>query len=983
MSLRSQVARFTLAWLFLFATFAIAQATVISSVTVSSMVVENWRYGGTTAKLRVYASDTFDQSGNFVVASRRGSGQWYKQIDCTISGTSLTIPSFSVYVTTTSSVPTAVYTFVWVDSRGAERDVFRSEIAVPDSFGATITWSQLNTYNAGRPLPRNPTYLNSDQVAAMIATGGSSTAGGDLGGSYPNPTVAQARGLRETAGPTTLVMGTVGDGQFLSRSGNTIVGANSALASRTLTAGAGLTGGGDLSSDRSFAVGAGLGITVNADDVALTTPGSLSVSSSNSASGNHTHAITSSANPGAAASLLASQAGSPQLTLPDFLATGNLFVRDVSTGLTSPSTTVISPVSGNSIRSTSYTSGSDGWNVSAGGNADFNNIDVRGSIRSSVFLYNQLQATAGTVGVFKSACKLRSDATVPSSPSYGTTTINIDCVDQDGVSHAASQLFAVSDVLRLKDGLVGDTWFTVSSVSDQTSFWRYVATIRAGSNNVTYKTGAAVADYGQSGAGFIVQCADCANAPYLQMATHAATFSSADASGSLNITPQLRLGNLNGSYGLASDIFGFGTGQYGVSGKSWVVVDPTNGVRIGNNTTTKIQLDASGNASFTGSVTASAGSIGGWTINSTSLTNGEVKIAAGADFNNIAGTGEAWFGKGTSGIGSQYGMLLKGTTAAFANFAAGNSTVGASGRPYLGINDGTRYRVVLGELNTTVWDGVASNSMGMKVWDSSGNKLAEFSDVRNVISGWTIGTSKISSTGIDINSGASAGLAFGSTPPASATSGTGLWMDRTGLYGLSSGTQQAIFDAATGKITAGAGNVALSSDGIVIEAGASAINSINWVDTPDGDITHRSATVSLNRSGSPKNTTFDVAAGMIAAVDTDGFVTSTFSAANNANAGSRFRLTKYGTAHSTKPSQGFASLVATNGVLISTNVSDISTEPATSAILDLSTTTGAVLFPRLTSTQRDALTATNGMVIYNTTTDKLQVRAAGAWVDLH
>lgn len=51
-----------------------------------------------------------------------------------------------------------------------------------------------------------------------------------------------------------------------------------ALEGRTLTAGAGLTGGGDLSANRTFAVGAGTGITVNADDVALSntavTPGS-------------------------------------------------------------------------------------------------------------------------------------------------------------------------------------------------------------------------------------------------------------------------------------------------------------------------------------------------------------------------------------------------------------------------------------------------------------------------------------------------------------------------------------------------------------------------------------------------------------------------------------------------------------------------------------------------------------------------------------
>lgn len=37
----------------------------------------------------------------------------------------------------------------------------------------------------------------------------------------------------------------------------------------TLTAGAGLTGGGDISASRTFAVGAGTGITVNADDVAI------------------------------------------------------------------------------------------------------------------------------------------------------------------------------------------------------------------------------------------------------------------------------------------------------------------------------------------------------------------------------------------------------------------------------------------------------------------------------------------------------------------------------------------------------------------------------------------------------------------------------------------------------------------------------------------------------------------------------------------
>lgn len=76
----------------------------------------------------------------------------------------------------------------------------------------------------------------------------------------------------------------------------------------TLAAGNGLTGGGDISASRTFTVGAGNGITVNANDVALTTPGTCTVATGNSAAGNHTHAITSSSNPGANASILATDA---------------------------------------------------------------------------------------------------------------------------------------------------------------------------------------------------------------------------------------------------------------------------------------------------------------------------------------------------------------------------------------------------------------------------------------------------------------------------------------------------------------------------------------------------------------------------------------------------------------------------------------------------------------------------------------------------
>lgn len=56
--------------------------------------------------------------------------------------------------------------------------------------------------------------------------------------------------------------------------------------------------------------------------------------------------------------------------------------------------------------------------------------------------------------------------------------------------------------------------------------------------------------------------------------------------------------------------------------------------------------------------------------------------------------------------------------------------------------------------------------------------------------------------------------------------------------------------------------------------------------------------------------------------------------------------------------------------------------PAASALLDLTSTARALLLTRMTTTQRDALTAANGMVLYNTTTTRLEAYENGAWVDL-
>jgi len=51
--------------------------------------------------------------------------------------------------------------------------------------------------------------------------------------------------------------------------------------------------------------------------------------------------------------------------------------------------------------------------------------------------------------------------------------------------------------------------------------------------------------------------------------------------------------------------------------------------------------------------------------------------------------------------------------------------------------------------------------------------------------------------------------------------------------------------------------------------------------------------------------------------------------------------------------------------------------------LEVASTSKAILNSRMTTAERDALNAVNGMQIYNTTIDKFQGYAGGSWVDLH
>jgi hypothetical protein len=145
------------------------------------------------------------------------------------------------------------------------------------------------------------------------------------------------------------------------------------------------------------------------------------------------------------------------------------------------------------------------------------------------------------------------------------------------------------------------------------------------------------------------------------------------ASGTYNDwSPRWAIGNLNGLYGYVADTYG---AAFGVPTAAWVKIDPTNGIRIGHNVTTKISIDAVGNASFSGAITAASGTIGSFTIGTylytgtkTAFDDANTGVHVGSDGIGIKGA------SGTCTI-SAAGVLTAGNAVLTGSLSSGAGAV--------------------------------------------------------------------------------------------------------------------------------------------------------------------------------------------------------------------------------------------------------------------------------------------------------------------
>ena len=298
--------------------------------------------------------------------------------------------------------------------------------------------------------------------------------------------------------------------------------------------------------------------------------------------------MTSSANPGAAASLLASSAAgylqlvrlgiavapgyplhaqgtTPQLRLQqdagnyaDFGvgATGNLTLTPSGSSLLIPGT--------KTLASADWASQTTGWGIypesthGRSGYADFRYL-YADELHVKMFIADLEQALAGGQIIAKSVAILAADFTIPAKGSAATLRVE-DLPGTTAAVFVSGDWVRIRNISRSGGGLVvADAYGTVGSATlngdgTQSYTWTRPAgdTGSAAGGTVVLKGGLAI-DYGVSGNGYWeVTTLDPAGSPYAQVATW--------ATHPQNLTVRLRLGNLDGIAGIGAE-WGLWAGQ--------------------------------------------------------------------------------------------------------------------------------------------------------------------------------------------------------------------------------------------------------------------------------------------------------------------------------------------------------------------------------------------------------------------------------------
>jgi hypothetical protein len=182
-----------------------------------------------------------------------------------------------------------------------------------------------------------------------------------------------------------------------------------------------------------------------------------------------------------------------------------------------------------------------------------------------------------------------------------TTTLVADLTDSATTIHVKHNNLASGDRVVLESGGSLEWMAVTSSASGSAGNYSYTVTRNLdGSGANAWASGDAVMDSGASGDGYIdlysvsgLVPGDSAGPTIVGDVRTGTTWNA--------VAPRWAIGNLEGLYGYDSAIYG---AAFGDPSGAWLKIDATNGVRMGYDATTKISIDAAGNADITGALTA-------------------------------------------------------------------------------------------------------------------------------------------------------------------------------------------------------------------------------------------------------------------------------------------------------------------------------------------------------------------------------------------
>lgn len=235
--------------------------------------------------------------------------------------------------------------------------------------------------------------------------------------------------------------------------------------------------------------------------------------------------------------------------------TGSTFKTDPLTGNGSTSGVIIDSDSMRFYSSTSAAPVSTISNLT--GDAEFNNITARGALKSTVFIYDEVNAQGGSLLICESGVLFEDTLKAENATEL--------IIKVKNTTDNQPNLFDSGDTLRIKTYLSGnmiiDIWLEVgeeAQIQNRGSYTEYPTTIVLISNNseLTLPAGTPVINYGKENTGFVLlKGDDLDKGPYIDVLTNG---------GVVHTDPQtinVRLGNLSG---IRDPLFGGQLTGYGL-----------------------------------------------------------------------------------------------------------------------------------------------------------------------------------------------------------------------------------------------------------------------------------------------------------------------------------------------------------------------------------------------------------------------------------